>query len=128
MLASLLGHLAERPLHARALAREARFAGAGAVERSHELARGIVGLLLAGAPGRASPLTLETLSAALWHTIRWSIEDDRVQLLAALGDYLAFVLLSPFIGADAAIEIVTEAPRAHAPASSTRVCADRRNR
>jgi hypothetical protein len=40
-----------------------------------------------------------------------------VQLLAALSDHLAYVVLAPYIGAEAAIEIVTEESHAERMAS-----------
>ena len=50
-------------------------------------------------------------AGAFWHTVRCQVAAGRIQLLAALADDLSYIVLTPFIGADAAIEIVTEDPR-----------------
>jgi AcrR family transcriptional regulator len=108
-VAELMGHLADRPLHARTFAQEAFFAGPSAVERNLELARSVATALTRGAPAPArSALALEGIAGAIWHTIRCQVANGRIQLLEALSDYLSYIVLTPFIGADAAIEVVTE--------------------
>jgi AcrR family transcriptional regulator len=108
----LLDYLAERPLYARTIAQSAYFAGPNAVARDLELARELAALLTADAP--SAPLVSNALDAvdgvacAIWHTIRCQVVADRTQLLGALSDYVSFIVLTPFIGADAAIEIVAE--------------------
>jgi AcrR family transcriptional regulator len=106
---SLMHYLANRPLYARTIAQEAFFAGAEAVTRDLELARNLTVLLTEGAPAAAqNPLTIDGIAGALWHTVRCQVVAGRVQLLGALSDYLSYIVLAPFIGADAAIEIVAE--------------------
>jgi AcrR family transcriptional regulator len=108
-VARLMRHLADRPLQARTIAQEAFFAGRDAVQHDLELARGIATLLTAGAPAHArSEFTLEGIAGAIWHTIRCQVANGRIQLLDALSDHLSYIVLTPFIGAQAAIEIVTE--------------------
>jgi AcrR family transcriptional regulator len=105
----LLCHLADRPLYARTIAQSAFFAGSEAVTRDLELARKIAVLLTAGAPSAApQTLTVEGIAGALWHTIRCQVVAERVQMLGALSDYLSYVVMAPFIGADAAFEILAE--------------------
>lgn len=109
VLAELTCYLADHPLHARTLGQEAFFAGADAVEQTVELSYSIATLLTEGAPTKAEGnLTVEAVAGAIWHTIRCQVAGGRTQMLAALSDYLAYVVLAPFIGADAAAEIVTE--------------------
>jgi len=55
-------------------------------------------------------LALEGVAGAIWHTIRCQVVGGQIQRLPALTDYLAYVVLAPFIGADAAIAIVAEDP------------------
>jgi hypothetical protein len=55
-------------------------------------------------------LTVDGVAGAIWHTVRWQVAGERIQLLPALSDYLAYVVLAPFIGADAAVEAVSEDP------------------
>ncbi len=108
-MGQLMHYLANRPLYARTITQDAFFAGSEAVARDLELARNITVLLTEGAPApAANPLTLEGITGALWHTIRYQVAAGRVQLLGALSDYLSYAVLAPFIGADAAIEIVAE--------------------
>jgi AcrR family transcriptional regulator len=107
----LMRHLAARPLHARALTQDAFCAGQAASERSLELARTLATLLTDGAPAPASSqFTVEGIAGALWHTIRCQVAGGRVPLLAALGDYLSYIVLAPYIGADAAIHTVAGDP------------------
>jgi AcrR family transcriptional regulator len=107
VLDELMRHLAEHPLHARTLVQEAYFAGAAAVERVEDLALGIATLLTEGAPS-APPgrLTVEAVAGAIWHTIRCQVAAGRVPLLAALSDHLAYIVLAPYLGADAACELL----------------------
>jgi AcrR family transcriptional regulator len=112
VLAELMRHLGDHPLHARTLAQEAFFTGPEALERTIELSRSIATLLTEGSPAKArGSLTTEAVAGAIWHTIRCQVAGGRIQLLAALSDHLAYVVLAPFIGADAAVEIVTEERR-----------------
>jgi AcrR family transcriptional regulator len=109
VLAELMRYLANHPLQTRVLAQEAFFAGADAFERIVDLALSIATLLTEGAPTRAqSALITEAVAGAIWHTIRCQVAGGRIELLAAVSDHLSYVVLAPFIGAQAAIEIVTE--------------------
>lgn len=109
VLAELTRYLADHPLHARALSQEAFFSGAKALEHTLELSNSIATLLTEGAPTQPrGSLTAEAVAGAIWHTIRCQAAGGRVQLLAALSDHIAYVVLAPYIGAEAAVEIVTE--------------------
>jgi TetR/AcrR family transcriptional regulator len=122
VLAALMRYLADHPLQARTIAQEAFFTGAEAVERTVELAQSIATLLTEGAPTEAEGChTTDAVAGAIWHTIRCQVASGRVELLPALSDHLAYVVLAPFIGAEAAVEIVTEERR---PAGSSSADAD----
>jgi AcrR family transcriptional regulator len=109
VIAELMRYLADHPLYAQTIAREAFTAGPDAVERNLELAQGIATLLTEGAPGKAqSRLAVEGVAGAIWHLVRCQVASERIQLLPALSDYLCYVVLAPFIGADAAVEVMTE--------------------
>jgi TetR/AcrR family transcriptional regulator len=109
VIAELMRYLADHPLYAQTIAREAFTAGPQAVERNLELAEGIATLLTEGAPGEAqSKLAVEGVRGAIWHLVRCQVASQRIQLLPALSDYLSYVVLAPFIGADAAVEVMTE--------------------
>jgi AcrR family transcriptional regulator len=109
VLAELTRYLADHPLYARTLVQEAFFAGPEALDRTVELSHSIATLLTEGAPVEApGSLTADAVAGAIWHTIRCQVLGERLQLLAALSDHLSYIVLAPFIGADAAIKIVTE--------------------
>jgi AcrR family transcriptional regulator len=109
VLAELMRYLVNHPLHTRVLAQEAFFSGAEPYERIVDLAQSIATLLTEGAPEPTqSALIVEAVAGAIWHTIRCQVTGGRIELLAALSDHLAYVVLAPFIGAEAAVEIVTE--------------------
>jgi AcrR family transcriptional regulator len=109
VLAELMGYLADHPLQTRALAQEAFFAGSAPLERTIELSRSIATLLTEGAPDVArGHLTADAVAGAIWHVIRCQVAAGRIQLLAALSDHLTYVVLAPFIGAEAAVEILIE--------------------
>lgn len=105
VLASLLSYLGERPLYSRTLAQEAFSAGDEAVKRMLDLAEEIATLLTEGAPARArSAIAVEGIAGALLHTVRCQVASGRTQLLGALSDHLAYMVLAPYIGADAACD------------------------
>ena len=110
VLAELMGYLAAHPLHARTLTQEAFFAGSEALEHTIELSHSIATLLTEGAPVSAAQtsLTTEAIAGAIWHTIRCHVTGGRPQLLAAVSDQLAYIVLAPYLGADAAAEILAE--------------------
>jgi AcrR family transcriptional regulator len=109
VLAELTRYLADRPLQARTLAHEALFTGGEALARTVELFHSIATLLTEGAPAEPEgSLTTEAIAGAIWHTIRCQVATERIELLAALSDHLSYLVLAPFLGADAAAEIIGE--------------------
>jgi AcrR family transcriptional regulator len=109
VIGELMGYLAERPLYAQTIAAGAFTAGPRAVERDREIGHDLAALLLKGAPEQArSRFKVECVVGAIGHTIRCQVASEEIQLLPALANYLAYVVLTPFIGADAAAEIVSE--------------------
>jgi hypothetical protein len=104
--------LAAHPVYARTIAAEAFAAGPAAIERNLAIAREVAMLLTEGAPGEArGRLAVEGVAGAIWHTIRCQVASDQIQVLGALSDYLAYVVLTPFIGARDAMAVVTEEGR-----------------
>jgi AcrR family transcriptional regulator len=109
VLGSLLRLLAERPLYAQAIASQALSAGPESLQRDFALMSDIATLLTEGAPEPArSKLAVEGVAGAIWQTIRGQVASRQIERLPALSDYLAYVVLTPFVGADAAAEIVVE--------------------
>ncbi len=109
VLGNLLRLLAERPLYAQVIASQALSAGTEPLQRDFALMSDIATLLTEGAPGPArSKLAVEGVAGAIWQTIRCQVASGQIDLLPALTDYLAYVVLTPFVGADEAAEIVVE--------------------
>jgi TetR/AcrR family transcriptional regulator len=107
VIGELLSLLAAHPQYAQMIAVVAPGAGGEALARNFDLAHGIATLLTEGAPEPArSTLAVDGVAGAIWHTIRGQVVSGQIHLLPALADYLAYVVLAPFIGADAAAEIV----------------------
>jgi AcrR family transcriptional regulator len=109
VVGELLRLLAARPLYAHIIASEAPSACPEALERDCDLAQSIATLLTEGAPEPArNKLAVEGVAGAIWHTIRCQVTSGQIHLLPALSDYLTYIVLAPFIGADAAAEVVIE--------------------
>jgi AcrR family transcriptional regulator len=108
-IGALMCHLADHPLHAQMIATKAYAAGPDAIERNYELVQEIATLLTEGAPaGAGGMLAFEGVAGAISHTVRCQVAGEQIQRLPALTDYLTYVVLTAFIGADAAAELVTE--------------------
>ncbi len=106
-IGALMCHMAEHPLHARMIVAEVYDAEPEAIERNHELAQEIATLLTEGAPeGAGDMLAVDGVAGAIWHTVRCQVASEQIQRLPALTDYMTYVVLAPFIGAEAAAELV----------------------
>lgn len=109
VMAELMSHLAEHPLYAHTIAALAFAAGPQAIERDRQLVRRLTSLLVAGAPEPArSLIAADGIAGAIGHTIRCQVASGQIQLLPAISDYLTYLVLAPFVGAEAAANIVTE--------------------
>lgn len=105
----LMRFLAEHPIYAQTIAEGAFAAGPEAIERNLTLAHGIATRLTEGAPEQArSALAVQGVAGALSHTVRCQVASGQIQLLSVLSDYLAYIVLTPFIGAEQAAELVIE--------------------
>jgi AcrR family transcriptional regulator len=106
--AGLLSCLGESPVYARTIAQTALAAGSAPAARARELLEAIATRLLAGAPaGPGAGLAPQVIAGALLHTIRAQVLGGRIQLLGALSEHLAYVVLVPVLGADAAHEALS---------------------
>jgi TetR/AcrR family transcriptional regulator len=105
----LMSYLAEHPIYAQTIAEGAYAAGPGAIERNLTLAHGIAVRLTEGAPEQArSALAVQGVAGALSHTVRCHVASGQIQLLSVLSDYLTYIVLTPFIGAEEAAALVIE--------------------
>jgi AcrR family transcriptional regulator len=106
----LMRYLAERPIYAHTLAEVAVSAGPEAEARNVRLAYGLAARLTEGAPEEArSVLVVQGVAGALSHTIRCQVASGQIQLLSVLSDYLTYIVLAPFIGAEQAAAALVEA-------------------
>jgi AcrR family transcriptional regulator len=108
-IGALMHHLASHPLHAQMIATGVCAVGPEAIERNYQLASDIAMLLTEGAPdGTGGTFAVEGVAGAIWHTVRRQVMSEQIQRLPAIADYLAYVVLTPFIGGEAAAELITE--------------------
>jgi AcrR family transcriptional regulator len=115
-LDTLLRYFAARPAYTQTIATGVFAMGQRAVDLGAELAREVAARLTAGAPG--PPLTglaQEGIEGAIWHTIYLQTTSGGTGTLPELSDYLAYVVLAPFLGAELAARIVTEEPVGELP-------------
>jgi TetR/AcrR family transcriptional regulator len=108
-LDALMRYFAARPAYTQTIATGVFAMGRRAVDLGAELAREVAARLTAGAP--CPPLTglaQEGIEGAIWHTIYCQTTNGGTGALPELSDYLAYVVLAPFLGADEAARIVTE--------------------
>jgi TetR/AcrR family transcriptional regulator len=109
VIGDLLRYLAEHPIYAQTIAGGAFAAGPEAIEHNRRLAYAIARRLTEGAPERArSSLALGGVAGAIAHTVRCQVTSGQIQLLSVLSDYVSYIVLTPFIGADAAAALVSE--------------------
>jgi len=107
-LAALMRYFALRPAYAQTIATGVFAMGQRAVDLGADLACEVTARLTAGAPGRPlTSLAREGIEGAIWHTICAQATDGSTGALPALADYLAYVVLAPYLGAEEAARIVT---------------------
>jgi TetR/AcrR family transcriptional regulator len=114
-LDALMRYFAARPANAQTIATGVFAMGQRAVDLGAQLAAEVAAKLTAGAPGEPlTALAKEGIEGAIWHTIYSQTAKGGTSALPELSDYLAYVVLAPYLGAEEAARIVTEnrAPRA----------------
>ncbi len=108
-IGELMHYLADRPIYARTIAGGAFAAGPEAIERNLRLSYAIAARLTDGAPEQArSRLVVEGVAGAIAHTVRCQVASGQIQLLSVLSDYLSYIVLTPFLGAEQAAALVSE--------------------
>ncbi len=108
-LEGMMRYFAARPAYTQTIATGVFAMGQRAVDLVAQLASEVAARLTAGAPG--PPLTglaQEGIEGAIWHTIYSQTTEGGTGALPELSDYLAYVVLAPFLGAEQAAQIVTE--------------------
>ena len=108
-IGELMLYLADNPIYAHTIAEGAFAAGPEATARNLRLAYGIAARLTEGAPDEArSVLVVQGVAGALSHTVRCQVASGQIQLLSVLSDYLTYIVLAPFIGAEQAAALLVE--------------------
>ena len=108
-LDALMRYFAARPAYTQTIATGVFAMGQRAVDLGAELAREVAARLTAGAPNPPlTKLAQEGIEGAIWHTIYCQTAHGGTGALVELSDYLAYVVLAPFLGAEQATRIVTE--------------------
>jgi AcrR family transcriptional regulator len=106
---ALMSYLGDHPIYAHTIAEGAFAAGPEAAARNLRLAYGIAARLTEGAPEQArSVLVVQGVAGALSHTVRCQVASGQIQLLSVLSDYLTYIALTPFIGAEQAAALLVE--------------------
>jgi TetR/AcrR family transcriptional regulator len=107
-LDALMQYFAARPAYTQTIATGVFAMGQRAVDLGAELACEVAAKLTAGAPGLPlTGLAQEGIEGAIWHTIYCQTTNGGTGALPELSDYLAYVVLAPFLGAEEAAGIVT---------------------
>jgi AcrR family transcriptional regulator len=108
-LDALMRYFAARPAYTQTIATGVFAMGQRAVDLGAELAREVAAKLTAGAPeAPRTGLAQEGIEGAIWHTIYCQTANGGTGALPELSDYLAYVVLTPFLGAEEAARIVAE--------------------
>ena len=109
VLDALMRYFAARPAYTQTIATGVFAMGQRAVDLGAELAREVAARLTAGAPNPPlTDLAQEGIEGAIWHTIYCQATRGGTGALPELSDYLAYVVLAPYLGAEEAARIVTE--------------------
>jgi AcrR family transcriptional regulator len=107
-LDGLMRYFAARPAYAQTIATGVFAMGQRAVDLGAGLACEVAARLTAGAPEPPrTALAQEGIEGAIWHTIYAQTTDGATGALPELSDYLTYVVLTPFLGAERAAGIVT---------------------
>jgi AcrR family transcriptional regulator len=105
----LLEYLADSPARLVTLAAKALEAGPEAIANVGDLAYEVATLLTEGAPRRPrTRIAVEGIAGALWHILHCEVLAGRGHRLPVLSEYLSYVVLTPFLGPEAAAQAIVE--------------------
>ncbi len=109
----LLTRLAGSPARLMTLAVKALEAGPAAIANIGDLAYELATLLTEGAPRRPrTRIAIEGIAGGLWNILYCEALAGRGHRLPLLSEYISYVVLTPYLGAEAAAEAIV-ASRAH---------------
>jgi AcrR family transcriptional regulator len=105
-LHALMRHFAEHPSHAHMIATGSVEIGSPGIDQSLGLAAEVARRLAAGAPAdsTAGACTEEGIAGAIWHTVYCYAVCHKTDRLEATADYLTYIVLAPYLGAEQAVK------------------------
>jgi hypothetical protein len=113
---ALLTHLAGSPARLMTLAVKALEAGPAGIANVDDLSYELATLLTEGAPGRPSTrIAIEGIAGGLWNILYCEALAGRGHLLPVLSEYISYVVLTPYLGPEAAVEAIVRARTAARP-------------
>jgi AcrR family transcriptional regulator len=117
-VARLLADLASSPSRLRTLAVKAFETGPPAIASMEDLAYEVATLLTEGAPRRPrSRIAVEGIAGALWQILACEVLAGRGHRLPVLSEYVSYVVLTPFVGPEEAVEAILRARATEAPST-----------
>lgn len=103
-VARLLAYLASSPARLVTLTVKALEAGPATIANMDDLAYELATLLTEGAPRRPrTRIAVEGIAGALWYILHCEAIAGRGHRLPVLSEYVSYVILTPFLGPDAAL-------------------------
>ncbi len=123
-IALLLTYLAGSPARLMTLAVRALEAGPVAIANMGDLAYELATMLTEGAPRRPrTRIAVEGIAGGLWHILYCEALAGRGHRLPLLSEYVSYVVLTPYLGPEAAVEAIVSSrtaatrPGGHGPSA-----------
>jgi AcrR family transcriptional regulator len=118
-VARMLAYLAASPARLITLAGKALEAGPAASANIGDLALEVATLLTEGAPEPpVVRVAVEAIAGGLWQILVGEVAAGRGHRLPALTEYVSYVILTPFVGAEAAVAAIVRSRVGVAPAAT----------
>ena len=113
---ALLAHLAGSPARLMTLTVKAPEAGPAAIANVGDLAYELATLLTEGAPRRPrTRIAVEGIAGGLWNILYCEALVGRGHRLPLLSEYISYVVLTPYLGPEAAVEAIVASRATAAP-------------
>jgi AcrR family transcriptional regulator len=113
---ALLGHLAGSPARLMTLTVKAPEAGPAAIANVGDLAYELATLLTEGAPRRPrTRIAVEGIAGGLWNILYCEALAGRGHRLPLLSEYISYVVLTPYLGPEEAVEAIVGSRSAAPP-------------
>ncbi len=118
---TLLAYLASSPARLVTLTAKAHEAGPATIANVDALAYELATLLTEGAPRRPrTRIAVEGIAGALWYILHCEVIAGRGHRLPALSEYVSYVILTPFLGPEAALAEIERSRPAGGQSQETR--------